>query len=102
MRTYKPVREKVIVRVEKKEKISAGGIVMETSEREQDAREEGVIVAIGDRAFFDTDQIGEVLSVGDRVLFSRYAGKTCEFEPGTRVELRVMKDIDILCKIEEV
>lgn len=99
-RIYKPIRERVIVRVDKTELKSDGGIILEASEREKDAREFGTVLALGSRVFFDTDGIQEELKIGDKVLFSRYAGKTCEKVNG--IEIRVMKDIDICCIIEEI
>lgn len=99
IKKYRPIREKITVLVDKMEEVkSAGGIILDVAEREIDARQEGIILDIGPKCFFDTDGAGE-LKVGDKVLFSRYAGKTCSRLNGS--EVRVMRDIDIMCVIEE-
>lgn len=96
---YIPIREKIVVEVDRSDHVSAGGILLAHGELDKDAREEGVIVSMGSKVFFDTDGIEEELKIGDRVLFSRYAGKRCNPNDPIR-ELRVMKDIDICCKVE--
>jgi len=95
---WHPLRDKVIVKVLKVERMSAGGIaLLETAqEREDMAKEEGVVVAVGQDVFGDTpssrrDEIKE----GDVIAFARYGGKSLgKDEAGN--ELRVMRDIDIL------
>lgn len=99
MKAYHPIREKILVRVEKNEAVSAGGIVLVQKESEVDHKEEGIIIELGSRVFYDTPGVEKAVKVGDRVLFSRYAGKTCKRERD--IEYRVMKDIDILCVITE-
>jgi len=93
MRTYIPLREKVIVKV-LNEEVSAGGIVVVHKDME---KEEGILLAIGKACFYDTD--GEDLKVGDKVAFARYAGKVLD-EEGMN-QIRTMRDIDLLCKIED-
>lgn len=94
------MRERIIVKVQKGEEISKGGIVLSTAgSREDMAREEGVVLSIGKSAFYDTE--GEDIKVGDLVVFARYAGKTLGKDRDGN-ELRVMKDIDICAIVEEI
>lgn len=79
-----------------KEELSSGGILIIANEKME--REEGYIIDLGSAVFYDTE--GEDLKPGDRVAFPKYAGKLLE-NVGAE-EIRVMRDIDILCKIDEV
>ncbi len=99
MRTYKPLRTRVIVKVMKGEELSKGGIILALEgSREDMAREEGVVLSIGKAAFSDTE--GEDIKEGDLVVFARYAGKTLGKDSDGN-ELRVMQDIDICAIVED-
>jgi co-chaperonin GroES (HSP10) len=99
-RVYKPIRENIIVKVTQTEIKSAGGIIVASATaRETMAREEGVVLSIGSRAFYDTHGISEELKEGDTVAFARYAGN--QLEQHQDHEIRVLKDKDIICIIEE-
>lgn len=100
MKSYRPLRERIIVKVKQGEEVSKGGIiVVAEGTRESMAREEGTVVAIGPSAFHDTDG-HEDLKIGDFVVFARYSGKTLGKDKDG-FELRVMQDIDICAVIEE-
>lgn len=99
---YKALQTHCIVRVFKGELKSAGGIIMEVSEREKTAREEGVVIDMGPDMYVDSPSTSQgQVKLGDTVVFARYAGKTLgNDEQG--FELRVMNDVDLLAvKIEE-
>lgn len=95
---YKPLRDKVIVKVYTGEEKTKGGIIIPGSTQEQMAKEEGTIIAIGKACFYDTEP--EDLKIGDKVAFAKYAGKTLS-EESDGTQIRTMRDIDILCVIEE-
>lgn len=98
-KVYRPLRDKLIIKVFVGEEISKGGIVLTTErDKESMAREEGTVLAIGKACFYDTEP--EDLKVGDKVAFARYAGKTLGKDENG-FEIRTMRDIDILCIIEE-
>ena len=99
MKKFKPLRDKLIVRVKTGEEKTAGGIIyVVEGSREAMAREEGVVLSLGKSVFYDTD--GEDLKAGDLIAFARYAGKSLvKYEDGH--ELRAIRDIDVLCVIEE-
>ena len=93
MRKYQPLRDKVIIKV-LTEETTASGLVLVSKEME---KEEGEVLSVGKACFYDTD--GEDLQPGDKVVFPRYSGKVLERSHG--VEIRTMRDIDLLCKVEE-
>lgn len=99
MRKYKPVGDRVVVKIKSLERKSEGGIILteETAEKEQMAREEGNILAVGEMC--GTDQ-GVEYKVGDLVAFARYGGKHLGHDE-EKNEIRVMREIDILVVIEE-
>ena len=69
-----PVERRVLIRVDKLEDRSAGGIFLPDNarEREQHGHDRGTLVAVGDMAF--DDWVGMKPEPGDRVLFNKYAG----------------------------
>lgn len=96
---FKPLRDKIIVKVFTGEEVSKGGIVITTDKNSESlARSEGEIVALGKSVFYDTES--EDVNIGDRVAFSKYAGVTLG-KNTDGYEYRTMRDIDIHCVIEE-
>jgi co-chaperonin GroES (HSP10) len=66
----------------------------EQMEREQGAVDRGIVVQVGETAYKDFG--GEPwCSVGDEVLFARYAGKKI-VDPHTKEEFTAMNDEDIV------
>lgn len=96
-----PAGHRVLVKVEKVEEKTEGGIYIpeHVREREERLQEIGTIVAIGPTAFDDyggLDKWG--LKPGDKVLFSRSGGKEIRY-PGVEDGLRVLNDEDIIAVI---
>lgn len=97
-RIFKPLRDKIIIEVDNQEQRSAGGLILAPKvENEDMKREEGFVRGIGKSCFYDTEQ--EDLKIGDRVAFAKYSGKILDTLPDGN-QLRVLRDIDILCIIE--
>lgn len=99
MRKYKPVGDRVVVKIEKIEEKSQGGIILanDTREKDQMAREEGTVIAVG--AMCGSSE-GVEYNIGDLVAFARYGGKHLGYDENKN-EVRVMREIDILVVIEE-
>ena len=90
-----PLGDRVVVEREESEEITAGGIVLPDSAQDKPAR--GKIVSVGDgRLLDDGTRAPFQVRVGDRVLFSSYAGE--EFKVGDR-ELVLMREEDVLAII---
>ena len=89
-----PVEFKCVVRLDSKEKVTKGGILIPDvkGDRDQMAATEGRLLAVGGNAFQDWN--GRVPQPGDRVMVSKYAGITREADPTDLV--RVLHDKEIL------
>lgn len=91
-----PLGDRVVVEREESEERTAGGIVLPDSAKDKPAR--GTIVSIGSGRLLDDGTRSKMqVTVGDRVLFTSYAGET--FRVGDE-ELLLMREDDILAVIE--
>ena len=90
-----PLGDRVVLRREESEDVTAGGIVLPDSAKDKPSR--GKVISVGNGRLLD-DGSRSVLQVkaGDRVLFSSYAGET--FKLGED-ELLLMREDDILAII---
>jgi len=88
-----PEGHRVVVRPDKVDEKSAGGIILvpETTDREQRASTQGELVSMGPDVILNFD--GRELKPGDRVLHVLYAGVT--YEDGED-RLFIMNDEDLL------
>jgi len=91
-----PLGDRVVVEREESEAVTAGGIVLPESAKDKPTR--GEVVSIGEGRLLDDGTRNPLqVKVGNRVLFSSYAGDT--FKIGTR-ELLLLREEDILAVIE--
>src|SRR5687767_7063546 len=87
-----PLGDRIVLEREESEGRTAGGIVLPDTAKDKPAR--GTIVAVGDGKLLENGRRGKLqVKVGDRVLFSSYAGD--EFKIGDQ-ELLLMREDDIL------
>jgi chaperonin GroES len=94
--TLQPLGDRVVVERDESEKITAGGIVLPDTAKDKPTR--GRVVSVGDGRLLDSGARSEFqVKVGDRVLFTSYAGDT--FKLGTR-ELLLLHEEDILAVIQ--
>lgn len=92
-----PLGDRVVVERESAEEKTAGGIVLPDSAKDKPAR--GTVVSVGNGKLLDNGERGALqVKVGDRVIFSSYAGET--FKVGED-ELLLMREDDILAVIED-
>ncbi len=94
--TFKPLGNRVVVRPnEDAEQVSAGGIYIPDTAKEKP--QEGTIVAAGPgRVTDDGSRVPMDVAVGDKVVYSKYAGT--EYKEGD-IEYLVLREDDILFKI---
>jgi chaperonin GroES len=91
-----PLGDRVVVERAESETVTAGGIVLPDTAKDKPTR--GKIVSVGEGRLLDSGKrIPLQVKVGQRVLFSSYAGDT--FKVGTR-ELLLLREEDILAVIE--
>ena len=99
----KPVEYKVLIKVDDLKDQSEGGIWIPESrmEREQIAHDRGTLVDKSDMAF--SDWPGTKPEVGQKVIFSKYAGSVIMFEGkgNGRGRYRLCNDKDICAILEE-
>ena len=91
-----PLGDRVVVQRDESEETTAGGIVLPDTAQDKPAR--GKVISIGDGKLMDDgSRSGLQVKVGDRVIFSSYAGETFKVEDE---ELLLMREDDILAIIE--
>lgn len=72
-----PIGDRLVVKREESEGKTAGGIVLPDSAKDKPTR--GVVVSIGDGRILNDGRRSEMqVKVGDRVLFTSYAGENIE------------------------
>ncbi|HWB00003.1 MAG TPA: co-chaperone GroES [Pirellulales bacterium] len=91
-----PLGDRIVVEREESESKTAGGIVLPDSAKNKPAR--GRVISVGDGKLLENGKRSQSqLKVGDRVLFSSYAGD--EFKINDQ-ELLLMREDDVLAVIE--
>ena len=95
--SIKPLHDKVIVRRDEAETVTASGIFLPESAKDQ--QKTGVVLAVGDGALNREtgDRIPLTVTNGDRVIFSSYAGNEVKVDGE---ELLIMSESDILAIID--
>jgi chaperonin GroES len=92
-----PLGDRVVVRREEGESRTAGGIVLPDAAKEKPTR--GTIQAVGNGKLLDDGSRGQLqVKVGDRVLFTTWAGEN--FKVGEE-ELLLMREEDILAILDD-
>jgi len=90
----KPLGDRVVIKPTPKEEVSKGGIVLPDTAKEKP--QEGKIVAIGPgKLSEDGKRIAMEVKVGDKVIYSKYAGTEFKLDDE---ELIILRESDILAK----
>ena len=91
----RPLADRVLIqRVEAEEK-TAGGILLPENAKEKP--KEGIVIALGDgKTLEDGSKTSFSVSVGDRVLFTSYAGTDVKYDGS---EYMIMREDDLLAII---
>ncbi|RLC59193.1 MAG: co-chaperone GroES [Chloroflexi bacterium] len=90
----KPLGDRVVIKPTPKEEVSKGGIVIPDTAKEKP--QEGKIIAVGPgKLSEDGKRIAMEVKVGDKVIYSKYAGT--EFKVDDE-ELIIVRESDILAK----
>lgn len=97
-----PCGHRVVVKPEKVEDVTEGGIVIPKTIQDNEQRHvtNGEVIGIGSTAWKD---FGEVpwCEVGDTVVFAKYGGLTVKDEESGE-ELRILNDEDVVAIIKKV
>jgi chaperonin GroES len=86
----KPLGDRVVIEPIAKEETTASGIVLPDTAKEKP--QEGKVIAIGSGAVQNGQRIPLEVKVGDRVLFSKYAGTEIKYDGR---EYLIMRESDI-------
>jgi len=88
----RPLQDRILVKRLSGEETSQGGIIIPDSAKEKP--QEGEVIAIGNGRVLDSGTVQPLdVKVGDRVLFSKYAGTEVKFDGE---EFSIMREDDIL------
>jgi chaperonin GroES len=91
----KPLADRVVIKVLEAEEKTASGIVLPDKAKEKP--QEGEVMAVGGGKILENGTRVEMdVKVGDRVLFSKYAGTEIKLEGK---EYMIMRQDDILAKL---
>ena len=95
--TFRPLRDRVLVRRVEQEEKTSGGIIIPDTAKEKPM--EGEVIAIGPGGRDETGKLIPIdVKVGDRVLFGKWSGTEVRIDGE---ELLIMKESDIMGVIEE-
>ena len=95
MATFTPLGERIVIKPMEQETQTRGGILLPDTAKEKP--QEGEVIAVGPgRTADDGSRIPMELTVGDKVIYSKYAGT--EYEDGDE-EYLIMRESDVLAKI---
>jgi chaperonin GroES len=91
----KPLGDRVVIELVETEEKTASGIVLPDSAKEKP--QEGKVVAVGTGRVLDSgERVAVEVTVGDRIIFSKYAGTEVKFEGN---EYLILRESDILAVI---
>jgi chaperonin GroES len=93
----RPLGDRIIIELVESEEKTASGIVLPDTAKEKP--QEGKVVAVGTGRVLDNgERIAVEVSVGDRIIFSKYAGTEVKYQ-GT--EYLILRESDILAVVGE-
>ncbi len=86
----KPLGDRVVMQVSKEEEKMIGGILIPGSAKEKP--QEGLVAAVGEGAWFEGKRVPMDVKVGDKVIYSKYAGN----------EIKVDGEEYLICRQDDV
>ena len=94
-RKLSPLADRVMIKPLDKEQVTKGGLVIPDTAKERP--QEGEVVAVGvGRITDDGKKVAMELKVGDKIVYSRYAGNEWKEDD---IEYLILKESEILAKI---
>ena len=92
----RPLFDRVVVKQVEEKETTVGGIFLPTAAQEK--QEIAVVVAVGQGGVVDGKDVEMVVNVGDKVLYSKYAGSEFTVD-GQKVT--IIRQSDVLAVVEE-
>ncbi|MBP0965276.1 MAG: co-chaperone GroES [Ruminococcus sp.] len=93
--TIKPLADRVVIKMTEAEETTKSGIILSGAAKEKPVIAE--IVAVGEGGMVDGNEVKMYVSVGQKVLISKYAGTEVKLDG---VEYTILKQSDILAVVE--
>ena len=93
--TIKPLADRVVVKMGEAEETTKSGIVLASSAQEKPQVAE--VIAVGPGGVVDGKEIKMELSVGDKVLISKYSGTEVKLDGE---EVTIVRQSDVLAVVE--
>ena len=90
-----PLFDKVVLKFLEAEETSKGGLLLASTAKEKPEIAE--VVSVGPGGVVDGEKVEMCLSVGEKVIMSKYAGSTVKIDGE---EFVIVKQSDILAKVE--
>ena len=91
----KPLGDRIVIELVESEEKTASGIVLPETAKEKP--QEGKVVAVGTgRVLENEERVALEVSVGDRIIFSKYGGTEVKYQ-GT--EYLILRESDILAVV---
>ncbi|TCO67668.1 co-chaperone GroES [Caldanaerobacter subterraneus] len=91
----KPLGDRVVVKVIQSEEVTKGGVILPGTAKEKP--QQGEVVAVGPGQYIDGKRVEPEVKVGDKVIFSKYAGTEVKLDGE---EYLLLRESDILAIIE--
>lgn len=92
----KPLFDRVVLKIEKEQTSNVGGIFLPDMSKEKSQL--ATVVAVGEGGLVDGKETKMQVDVGDRVLFSKFAGTEFKYKDQ---DLLIIKQTDILAIINK-
>lgn len=91
----RPLEDRVVVEPVEAEEVTAGGIVLPDTAKEKPQR--GTVLAVGPGKLLDSGERGTPsVSVGDEVIYGKYAGTDIEIDGR---DVKILRESDVLAKV---
>ena len=95
MSSFTPLGERIVIKPIEQETETRGGILLPDTAKEKP--QEGEVIAVGSgRVADDGSRIAMELAVGDKVIYSKYAGTEYDDDDD---EYLIMRESDVLAKL---
>ena len=91
----KPLGDRIVIKVLEKEERTAGGIVLPDTAKEKPQK--GEVLAVGSGELIDGKRVPLEVKVGDKIIFSKYAGTEVKID---NEEYLILRQSDVLAIIE--
>ncbi|HII4494193.1 TPA: co-chaperone GroES [Clostridium perfringens] len=93
--SIKPLGDRVVIKILEAEETTKSGIIVTGTAKERP--QEAEVVAVGPGAIVDGKRTEMEVKIGDKVLYSKYAGTEVKFEGE---EYTILRQDDILAIVE--